>query len=78
MSLNLCQKHVDIRGLTRLTRLASRTADINDSDFDFCDSAEGVVGIFAGIANQQANPYFNVAAIAKGVTSQQWLEGYFQ
>ena len=52
-------------------------ADINDSDFDFCDSAEGVVGIFAGIANQQGNPYFNIAGLAKGVTSKQWLEGYF-
>ena len=30
--------------------------DINNSDFDFCDTEDGVLGVFAGIANQQSNP----------------------
>ena len=30
--------------------------DINNSDFDFCDTEVGVLGVFAGIANQQSNP----------------------
>ena len=51
--------------------------DINDSDFDFCDTADGVLGIFAGIANQESNPYFNIAAIARNKTSAGWLESYF-
>ncbi len=51
--------------------------DINDSDFDFCDTTEGVLGIFAGIANQASNPYFNIAAIARNMTSAQWLASYF-
>ena len=51
--------------------------DINDSDFDFCDTTEGVLGIFAGIANQASNPYFNIAAIARNQTSAQWLASYF-
>jgi hypothetical protein len=52
--------------------------DINNSDFDFCDTADGVFGLFAGIANQRSNPYFNIGAIAKGVTSSQWLASYFE
>jgi hypothetical protein len=51
--------------------------DINNSDFDFCDTKDGVFGLFAGIANQQSNPYFNIAALAKGTTSAKWLAGYF-
>eukprot|EP01049_Picozoa_sp_SAG25_P004463 SAG25_NODE_282_length_10426_cov_27.226784_2_plen_671_part_00 len=52
--------------------------DINDSDFDFCDTAHGdVLGIFAGIANQASNPYFNIAASVQNMTSAQWLASYF-
>jgi hypothetical protein len=53
--------------------------NINDSDFDFCDAPDkgGVFAIWAGIANQRGNPYFNIGGIARNVTSQQWLEGYF-
>ena len=53
--------------------------NINDSDFDFCDAPDmgGVFGLWAGIANQQNNPYFNIGGVVKGITSQQWLEGYF-
>ena len=53
------------------------SGDINDSDFDFCDTADGVLGIFAGIANQANNPYFNIAAIARNLTSAEWLASYF-
>ena len=42
--------------------------NINDSDFDFCDTPDGVLAVFAGIANQQSNPYFNIAAIARNTT----------
>lgn len=51
--------------------------DINNSDFDFCDTEDGVLGILAGIANQQSNPYFNIATIAKGQNSAEWLASYF-
>ena len=51
--------------------------DINNSDFDFCDTADGVLGIFAGIANQASNPYFNIAALAPNTTSAAWLASYF-
>lgn len=47
------------------------------SDFDFCDTDDGVLGIFAGIANQASNPYFNIAAIARNMTSEEWLASYF-
>ena len=51
--------------------------NINDSDFDFCDTADGVLGVFAGIANQESNPYFNIAAIARNTTEAKWLASYF-
>ena len=59
--------------------------NINDSDFDFCDAPDlgGVFGLWAGIANQQSNPYFNIGGVAKvqpsggKSASQIWLEGFF-
>ena len=59
--------------------------NINNSDMDFCDAPElgGVFGLWAGIANQQSNPYFSIGGVAKvrpaaGKTaSQVWLEGFF-
>jgi hypothetical protein len=35
------------------------------------------LGIFAGIANQASNPYFNIAASVQNMTSAQWLASYF-
>lgn len=65
----------DVRGA--ITSSQDR-GDINDSDFDFCDTAHGdVLGIFAGIANQASNPYFNIAASVQNMTSAQWLASYF-
>ena len=62
-----------------------RAGNINDSDFDFCDAPElgGVFGLWAGIANQQSNPYFNIGGLAKvqpsdgKSASQIWLERFF-
>eukprot|EP01051_Picozoa_sp_SAG22_P001993 SAG22_NODE_84_length_21617_cov_48.600102_16_plen_187_part_00 len=59
--------------------------NINNSDFDFCDAPElgGVFGLWAGIANQQSNPYFNIGGVAKvqpaggKSASQVWLESFF-
>ena len=51
--------------------------DINNSDFDFCDTPEGVLGIYAGNGNQVSNPYFNAAAIARNTTSAAWLASFF-
>lgn len=51
--------------------------NINDSDFDFCDTDEGVLGVFAGIANQQSNPYFSIATIVPGQTTSEWLSSMF-
>ena len=53
--------------------------NINDSDFDFCDAPDkgGVFAVWAGIANQRSNPYFNIGGLVNGTTSQEWLEGYF-
>jgi hypothetical protein len=51
--------------------------DINNSDFDFCDSEGGVFAVYAGIANQKSNPYFYEGAFAPNVTSAEWLAGFF-
>lgn len=53
--------------------------NINDSDLDFCDAPDkgGVFVLWAGIANQRGNPYFNIGGIVAGTTSQEWLEGCF-
>lgn len=66
-----------MHALSTATGQAQAEGDINNSDFDFCDTSEGVLGIFAGIANQQNNPYFNIAAIARNMTESEWLASYF-
>ena len=37
----------------------------------------GVFALWAGIANQRGNPYFNIGGVVANTTSQEWLEGYF-
>eukprot|EP01051_Picozoa_sp_SAG22_P008639 SAG22_NODE_670_length_7987_cov_2.733519_1_plen_1844_part_00 len=52
--------------------------NINDSDFDFCDTPEGVLGVYAGISNQQSNPYFGEATLLANTTSANWLASLFR
>jgi hypothetical protein len=51
--------------------------NINDSDFDFCDTPEGVLGVYSGISNQQSNPYFGEATLLANTTSAKWLASLF-
>lgn len=52
--------------------------NINNSDYDFCDTPEGVLGVYAGISNQQSNPYFGEATLVANATSAEWLASLFQ
>ena len=52
--------------------------NINDSDFDFCDTPEGVLGVYSGISNQQSNPYFGEATLLANTTSAKWLASLFR
>ena len=51
--------------------------NINNSDFDFCDTSEGVLGVYAGISNQKSNPYFGEATLVANATSAEWLQSLF-
>ena len=52
--------------------------NINDSDFDFCDTPGGVLGVYAGISNQQSNPYFGEATLIANTSSAEWLASLFE
>ena len=48
----------------------------NDDDaapsFDFYDTEDGVLEVYAGISNQQSNPYYGKATLVANTASAQW------